>query len=305
MKIVSLLPSATELICKLGLQDQLVGVSHECDFPAAVSSLPKVTKTLIGRNISSAEIDAQVREQLKTESSLYSINVDEITRLQPDLIVTQALCSVCAVAESEVRAVVGQLKSAPRIINLEPTTLADVFKLLKSLGEACNCREVAETVVSELSDRVAHVAQRTERNIEKNDRPRTAFFEWIDPIFGPGHWNPEIINLAGGIDSLGRAGEPSRRLDWIDVLKAQPDVLFIACCGYPLKRALQDMTILESHDDWNTLPCVRNNQIYLSDGNAYFARPGPRLVDSLEILANALHPSIHPIPTDIPAAFRY
>lgn len=304
MRIVSLLPSATEIICALGLERNLVGVTHECDYPPSVRKLPKVTQTLIPHDASSAEIDALVRERLQTERALYTLDMPVLERLRPDLLVTQALCDVCAVAEAEVSAAACTLPGRPKVLNLEPMSLEDVFSTLSLVGEATGTMARAEEVVSALRSRVEAVEARTHR-IPQSERPRVAFVEWIDPIFNGGHWNPTLIALAGGIDVLGAVGQESRTTSWQTLVASQPEALFIACCGFSRERTIEDLPLLERQPGWSDLPCVRDGRIYVTDGNAYFSRPGPRLVDSLEILAHALHPTIHPLPSGLSPARQF
>ncbi len=296
MRIVSLLPSATEVICALGLGESLVGVTHECDHPACVRDLPKVTTTLIPHGATSGQIDALVREQLSTEKALYHLDMPMLEALAPDLIVTQALCDVCAVAAAEVTEAACLLPGNPPVVNLEPMTLRQVFDAVLTVGAAADRPDVAAQVVAALRARVDAVAERTAA-IPNADRPRVAFLEWIDPLFNGGHWNPELIALAGGIDVLGSPGEASRTVTWQQLVDAQPDVVFVSCCGYTRDRALKDIPILQAAPGWDDLPAVRAGRVYVTDGNAYFSRPGPRLVDSLEILAHALHPAIHLVST--------
>lgn len=292
MRIVSLLPSATEIICLLGLEQSLVGVTHECDYPSSVKSLPKVTRALIPAGSSSREIDALVRERLATDRALYTLDMSVLEELEPDLLVTQALCDVCAVAEAEVNAAACSLPGHPKVINLEPMSLEDIYNTIHQVGRVTCTEEGAKIEVEKLKQRVEKVRVRTE-NIPISDRPRTAFLEWIDPPFNGGHWNPGLVEIAGGVDVLGNAGLPSKTTSWEEIRSCQPDVLFIACCGFTVERTLLDIPILEAQPGWNDLPCVRTGRIYVADGNAYFSRPGPRLVDSLEIMAHALHPEQH------------
>ncbi len=301
MRIVSLLPSSTEIVCQLGLQDALVGVTHECDYPPFVAGLPKVTRTLIPHDASSREIDELVRERLKTQRALYTLDLPTLERLRPDLIVTQALCDVCAVAEAEVTAAACSLPGRPRVINLEPTSLGEVFDTLHSVARAAGVSDRAEAVVGELQRRIDTVAARSQRVTE---RPRVVVLEWLDPPFSCGHWTPELVRLAGGEEVIGLPGRPSRTLPWEEVVAAQPDVLFVACCGFSLERTLADLPGLCSRPGWADLPAVQTGRVYVTDGNAYFSRPGPRLVDSVEILAHALRPDVHPLPLDVPAARR-
>lgn len=301
MRIVSLLPSATELICQLGLESELVGVTHECDYPPSVRALPKVTRTLIPTAASSREIDELVRERLKTERALYTLDLPLLAVLQPNLIVTQALCDVCAVAAAEVRAAACSLPGQPRVVNLEPTCLDDVFECLRMVGDATGRQERAEEEISQLKTRVAAVAA---RSASISHRLRVVVLEWIDPPFSSGHWSPELVRLAGGEEVVGAAGERSRTLDWQQIVAAAPDAMLIACCGFDVERTLADLPILRGYPGWGDLPCVRLERVYVVDGSAYFSRPGPRLVDSLEILAHALHPDLHPLPVGVPAARR-
>jgi iron complex transport system substrate-binding protein len=299
MRIVSLLPSATEIVCSLGLQDQLVGVTHECDYPSGVVELPKVTKTIIPDGVSSREIDGLVQEKIQTGNSLYSLDTRLLQQLQADLIVTQTLCDVCAVAEADILSAVRSLKVAPRIVTLEPTRLKEVFDAIALVGEATKRVPAAEILIARLQQRVDVVASR-----QVGQRPRVLLLEWIDPPFCAGHWSPELVRLAGGEEVVGDQGRPSRSFNWSEVVAADPDVLVIACCGYTVERSLADLPILRRYPEWTGLRCVRDDRVFVVDGSAYFNRPGPRLVDSLEILAHALHPQIHPLPSGLSPAIR-
>ncbi len=302
LRIVSLLPSATEIICALGLEAQLVGVTHECDYPPSVRALPKVTHTLIPTDATSQEIDHLVRERLQSVQALYTLNLPVLEALQPDVIVTQALCDVCAVAEEEVKAAACHLPGNPQVINLEPQTLEEVFASLHQVAAATGRQAVAEEVVAGLQARVEAVAR---RSATVDRRPRVALLEWLHPPFSCGHWSPELVHLAGGEEVLGRTGVPSRTLTWEEVAAAHPEVVFVACCGFSVERTLEDLDLLASHPVWSSLPAVRQGRVYVTDGSHYFSRPGPRLVESLEILAHALHPALHPRPTVEPAiAYR-
>lgn len=285
MRIVSLLPSATEIICSLGLRENLVGVTHECDFPAGVESLPKVTRTLIPHDATSAEIDSLVRERLKTEKALYSLEMETLQRLQPELIVTQALCDVCAVAEQEVNEAACSLLGSPRVINLEPTCLEEVFDCIRAVGLAVGIEDRAAEVVAGLKARVRAVI---DRSGSLSHRPSMMLLEWIDPPFSAGHWSPELVEMAGGREVIAVAGQRSTTVDWDTIVEADPEMLVIACCGFTVERTRQDLPILESYPGWSSLACVRNDQVHIVDGSAFFSRPGPRLVDSLEILSDLI-----------------
>jgi iron complex transport system substrate-binding protein len=299
MRIVSLLPSATEIVCALGLESSLVGVTHECDFPPAVAALPRVTRTLIPHDAASAEIDALVRERLKTAQALYTLDLPALEALAPNLLVTQALCDVCAVADAEVRAAACALPGQPQVVNLEPTCLDDVFACLGMVAEAAGVGARGREVVAGLRERVAAVAARA---AEVQPSPTVGVLEWIDPPFSSGHWTPELIALAGGRPLLGTAGTRSRTLAWDDVRAADPEVLLIACCGFDVARTRRDLPILARQPGFDALTAVRTGRVYVTDGSAYFSRPGPRLVDSLEILAHALAPDVHPLPRGLRAA---
>jgi iron complex transport system substrate-binding protein len=291
MRIVSLLPSATEIVCDLGLGASLVGVSHECDHPPFVATLPKVTSSVIPKDAPSADIDTLVRGYLADHQALYALDLDLLERLRPDLIVTQALCDVCAVSAEDVEAAVCALPGGPAIVNLEPMCLADVFATIRAVGAAAGCGADAARRVEALELRIRAVARRRRLSA----RPRVLLLEWIDPPFNAGHWNSELIELAGGIDCLGNAGAPSRRLGWDEIAAAAPELLVVACCGYTVERTLRDLPLLEQRPEWRALPCAATGRVHVLDGNAYFSRPGPRLVDGLELLADTFDASFNGI----------
>lgn len=299
MRIVSLLPSATEIICGIGLKDSLVGVTHECDFPHGVAALPKVTRTAIAHDASSGEIDQMVRERLKTERALYSLDMPVLEKLRPDLIVTQALCDVCAVAESEVQSAACSLPGNPSVINLEPNCLADVLDCIGQVGEATESVDQATALIDQLQSRVRSVRQRSETI---QHRPRTILLEWIDPPFSAGHWSPELVEIAGGSEAIGKAGQRSVTTAWKDIVQANPEFMMIACCGFGIPRTMNDVPLLRAMPGWGELACVKAGRVYVVDGSAYFSRPGPRLVDSLEIMAHAMHPKTHSLPAGLSAA---
>jgi iron complex transport system substrate-binding protein len=298
LRIVSLLPSATEIVCGLGLGDELVAVTHECDFPPFVRELPKATRTLVPKDAPSGEIDRLVRERLARQRALYSLDMPVLERLRPDLIVTQALCDVCAVAEDEVQDAACRLPGRPRVVNLEPETLAQVFEAIRLVAREAGIAGRGDETVRALEARVERVAARSQA-VER--RPRVALLEWLDPPFSCGHWSPELVRLAGGHETLGREGERSRTLGWDEIAAAAPEVVFVACCGFDVERTLADVAALRDLPAWRELPAVRAGRVYVADGSQYFSRPGPRLVDSLEILAHALHPDRHALPPNLPA----
>lgn len=300
-RIVSLLPSATELVCALGLEHALVGISHECDHPPGVAGLPRVTHTRIAHDASSLEIDRQVREELAGSKALYGLDLARLRELAPTLLVTQSLCDVCAVGADEVDAALCRLPGSPRLFNLQPERLADIFDCIRGLGDAAGVPAAAAALQASLAARVEAVRRRS-AGIAPAGRPRVALVEWLAPWFDAGHWNPELVELAGGVPVCGRVGEPSTTLEWATLRALDPDVLFIACCGFGVDRALLDLPLVRALPGWDLLRAVRAGRVYVTDGNAYFNRPGPRIVDSLEILAHALHPAHHPLPTGLTAA---
>ncbi len=294
MRIVSLLPSATEIIAALGATDQLVGVSHGCDYPAEIAGLPVLTSCVVPKEASSLEIDTVVRSQLEESAALYAIDTDLLASLSPDVLATQALCDVCAVSGADVEAAVAELPGRPAIVNMEPFSLDDVVETIRNLGRALALEEKAEVVTSGLQNRIDAVAARTAAQVVR--RPKTIVLDWIDPPFVSGHWMHDLIALAGGEDIMGTADTPSYSSDWDSLKAMRPDVMVIACCGFSVERTQQELRqsgvsrILQSFEAAGT-------RVFVLDGNALFSRPGPRLVDSLELLAHHLHPQIHPSPS--------
>jgi iron complex transport system substrate-binding protein len=284
-RIASLLPGATEIALALGLRQSLVAVSHSCDFPGRVSRLPRVTRTRIPKDATSGEIDRIVRAALERGESLYQVDAECLDRLEPDLILTQGLCQVCAVGPGEVARVLPALSSQPEVLSLEPRTLDETFAAILQVGDATDRAGRAKRVVGALKRRVDAVRARGQQG---GRRPRVAFLEWIDPPICGGHWNPELVELAGGKDGLGRPGEPSRTLAWDELLDWQPEVLVVACCGYTAERTRADLALLCSRPEVAELPCIRSGRVYVADGVSLFSRPGPSLVTSLEVLAEML-----------------
>jgi iron complex transport system substrate-binding protein len=288
MRVVSLLPAATEIVAALGCADALVGVSHECDFPPEVARLPRVTHCAIhGNALPSAETDRWVRDTLAQTGTLYTLDEPVLRALAPDVIVTQRLCDVCAVGYETVTAFAATLPGPPRVVNLEPLRLADVLGDVRRIGDALGVTDRAEALVAALAARIEAVRAR----VDGAPRRRCVLLEWIDPPFRGGHWMPELVELAGGVDPLGRAGEDAAVVTWDAIREAAPEVLVLTCCGYPIERTLADVPLLAARPGWRELPAVRAGEVWAIDGAAYFSRPGPRLVDSLEILAAVLHPA--------------
>jgi iron complex transport system substrate-binding protein len=292
VRIVSLLPAATEIGAALGLMDQVVGVSHECDFPKEANARPRVTHCPVhNAGLASGEVDQWVRGALRNNGTIYSMDEALLRELHPNVILTQKLCDVCAVGYGTVARLAETLPGPPKVVNLEPTSLSDIFDDIRRVGEVCEVPERAEKLIADLSARV-EIVQRRVNGI--SDRRRCFLMEWVDPPFCSGHWGPELVEIAGGQDLLGRKHRPSAEVHWHEVLEARPEVMVLALCGYDINRARRDYELLRSYPDFDSLPAARGGEIYLVDASAYFARPGPRIVDSLEILAGILHPEEFP-----------
>jgi len=291
-RIVSLLPAATEIADALGLMEQVVGVSHECDFPAEANKRPRVTHCPVhGRGLTSAEIDQWVKRSLRENGTIYTIDEPLMRKLRPDIVLTQKLCDVCAVGYGTVARLAGTLPGPPAVVNLEPTSLADIFDDIRHVADACGVKDRAEKLIGQLSRRVENVRQRA---AQISHRPRCFLMEWIDPPFCSGHWGPELVEIAGGFDSLGRKHQPSVQIEWQQVLEARPEVIVLALCGYDIARAERDYELLRRLPGFDSLPAAQNGRIHLVNASAYFARPGPRIVDSVELLAGILHPDEFP-----------
>ncbi len=298
MRIVTLLPSATDWVVALGLTERLVGVSHECDgLPATAASqgIVAVTRSRLPGEATSRAIDAAVREWTSKSVALYELDSDRLAELRPDVIVTQRLCGVCAVADHQVHAVVEDLHPRPRVVTLGASCLEGVFADLERLAEVTESESAGRSLSEALNDRIERV-RRDNRSLVA--RPRVAVLEWLDPLFSSGHWGPELVELAGGIEGLGIAGERSRVVAWDELIAWQPEILVLACCGFGFDRTLAELPALAARPGWQSLPCVRDDRVFVADGAGYFNRPGPRLIPTLEALATALHPDRHPeVPT--------
>ena len=287
VRTVSMLPAATEIVGALGLMEQLLGVSHECDYPDEANRKPRVTFCEIyGKGLPSSEIDRWVSERLRGGESLYELDEPLLRELAPDLILSQRLCDVCAPDYGSVAAMAAALPSRPRVLNLEPKSLGDILDNIRDVAAAMGHPDRAEEVCRNLKARVADVVER----VAGLPQPSVFVMEWADPIFNAGHWTPELVHLAGGQPILAAEGEDSVRIPWNDLRAANPEVLVIACCGHGVERTRRDVPLLEKLLGWNELRAVRDARVYLVDGSAYFSRPGPRVVDTLEILATLIHP---------------
>jgi iron complex transport system substrate-binding protein len=281
LRIVSLVPHATELLFALGLGDDVVGVTHECDYPEAAHDLPPVTRDVLAAGLSPGEIDAAVRERTAAGDSIYELDEELVRELEPDLIVTQALCHVCAVSVDEVQALAQSLPGPPRVIALDPTTYGETVGDVRTIAQATDAKDAALDLIA----RTARRADVVRLAVRGAPRPRVAALEWLDPVFVAGHWTPQLIEMAGGEDVLGFAGEPSREATWEEVAAAQPEVVVVMPCGYDAARAL-----VEAEEFAAPLRGLGADQVVAVNASAYFSRPGPRLIDGLEVLAHILHP---------------
>ena len=285
MKICSLLPSATEILFALGLGDQVAGVSHECDFPLEAKSKPALIKSRITQTDSPADIDRQVREFLARGESLYSVDLELLRAIEPDLIVTQDLCHVCAATPDDLAAALTHLRRPPRVLTLNSHSLADVCADILAVGEATDKAAQAKIVVGEFERGIENV----ERTVADLDRPRVLCLEWLDPPCVAGHWVPEMVERAGGVDIVGHAGKPSFRVNWETALAAQPEVIVIMPCGYSLATAKKEFLSLSLPPGWNDLPAARDARVFVVEASGYFSTPGPRLPAGMAVLAYALH----------------
>ncbi len=293
MRICSLLPGATEIAFALGLGDDVVGVTHECDYPAEARQKPVVVRSLIdSHRMTSLEIDRWVSERLGSNQGLYMIDEERLREAAPDVILTQGLCDVCAIDYNEVVTASETLANKPKIVSLTPNCLTDVLSDLTRVGEATGQRQKAEQVIRDLEQRISAVREGVAR---PSPRPRVACLEWFDPIYAAGHWVPEMVELAGGHDVLGRNGEPSAKIDWNKVVELAPDVIVLMPCGFDVPRTLGEATVLERLAGWHNLPGVKAGRVFAVNGHAFFSRPGPRLVDGLELLGHIIHPEIFPM----------
>jgi iron complex transport system substrate-binding protein len=285
MRIISLVPSATEMLFALGLGPDLIAVTHECDYPPAARELERVTRDVLPPGLTSAQIDAAVKERTLAGESIYELDGEALHELRPDLIVTQALCSVCAVSYDDVRAIAEEIETRPRVIALDPRTLGEVLGDARTLAEATDRRDAALELIRASSDRIDRVRLQTRRA----RRPRVAALEWLDPPFAAGHWTPQLIDFAGGEDVLGFPGEHSEEVTWEAVAAAQPDVVIVMPCGYDAEIAHREAAM---HRD--ELAIVGAGEVVAVDAASYFSRPGPRIIDGLELVAHILHPELVP-----------
>jgi iron complex transport system substrate-binding protein len=289
-RIVSFLPSATEMACALGLADRLVGVTHECDYPEEVKNKPVVVRSALPlEGMSLSEIDIAVSERIRSGESLYLVDEKLIKKLAPELILTQNLCQVCAPSGNEIAQVLKALKPEPEILWMTPKSLAEIEDNLRALGQATGRLSKAEDLIASGRARLDKIASLT-HNLSY--RPRVFCMEWIDPVYCSGHWVPEMVELAGGVDALSRKGTDSVRIAWDNVLKWAPEVMIVSPCGFNLNKVLEHTPQLFHLPGWQNLPAVCQCRVYAVDANSYFARPGPRVIDGTELLAHLIHPEL-------------
>jgi iron complex transport system substrate-binding protein len=290
LRIISLIASATEIVCALGFENQLVGRSHECDFPPGVKRLPQCTSPKFNVEGSSLQIDERVKSLVEDALSVYRVDPHILEELRPSHIITQSQCEVCAVSLKDVEQAVCQLTtSRPKIVSLEPNSLGDVWNDIQRVGDALHASDRAQSLVDKLESRMDEVIQRTHW-LATN--PSVACIEWIDPLMAAGNWMPELVAMAGGVNLFGESGKHSPWMTWEELVRKDPDILFVSPCGFDVARTLEEMNLLAAKPEWKSLKAVVSNRVFVADGNQYFHRPGPRLAESLEILAEIIHPNV-------------
>jgi iron complex transport system substrate-binding protein len=288
MRIVSLLPSATEIVCALGLTDSLVGISHDCDYPREISGTAVLSEAIVTTDLPSGVIDATIRGHIHKGKSVYHLDERQLTSLLPDLILTQELCAVCAPSYTLVKQAARLLEAQTRLVSLEPESLAGILDNILLVGDLTGRAAEAAALVDQLRARI----ERVREAVTGRSRPRVACIEWLDPLFVAGHWVPEMIALAGGMDVLGRGGEPSFVVPWQTIIDSEPDVIVLMPCGFTVPRTRQEVYLLTERKGWSDVRAVHTGQVYLTEASAYFNRPGPRIVTGVEILARILHPQV-------------
>jgi iron complex transport system substrate-binding protein len=302
-RIISLIASATEIVCALGFEDQLVGRSHECDYPPSVKRLPQLTSPKFNVEGTSSQIDSRVKSVLQDALSVYHVDSAMLEELKPTHIITQSQCEVCAVSLKDVERAVCELTSSkPVIVSLEPNALDDVWADILRVGEALGAPDRAQELVDELRGRMDDIVQRTHW-VPTN--PTLAYIEWIDPLMAGGNWMPELVEMAGGVNLFGESGKHSPWMTWDELVAKDPDIIFVSPCGFGIERTLEEMSLLSSKPEWQNLKAVSARRVFVADGNQYFNRPGPRLVESLEILAEVIHPNLFHFGHEGPGWMRY
>ena len=289
-RIVSLIASATEIVCALGFEDQLVARSHECDYPLSVKQLPQCTEPKFNVEGTSYEIDQRVKAIVQEALSVYRVDSAALEALRPTHIITQSQCEVCAVSLRDVeQAVCEMVSSNPVIVSLEPNALSDVWADIQRVGDALGASDRAERLIASLQNRIDEITRRAR---QLSSRPSVACIEWIDPLMAAGNWMPELVAMASGANLFGEAGRHSPWMTWEELIAKNPDVIFVSPCGFDIPRTMQEMNLLSDKPEWEKLNAVQTGRVFVADGNQYFNRPGPRLVESLEILAEMIHPDV-------------
>jgi iron complex transport system substrate-binding protein len=289
MRIVSLLPSATETLFALGLDEEIVGVSHECDFPAQARTRRSVVRSRLPKDATPSEIDRLVREYVERGESIYAVDRDALEELTPDLILTQDLCHVCAATPDELAAALADISAEPEVLSLDPRDLGDVWRDILWIGERTGRREHAQKFVERIGMRLAQIE--ADAGI-REPRPRVVVLEWLQPFYVGGHWVPEMIHHAGGLDALGKPKKPSHRVTLEEIVSAAPEFLFIAPCGYNAEQARNEYLSLTFPEEWRNIPAVREGRVFALDANSYVSRPAGRLVTGIEAMAKAMHPAM-------------
>jgi iron complex transport system substrate-binding protein len=289
LRIYSFIPSATEMLYALGLGDQLCGVTHECDYPSEARRKPVAIRTLMDTSsMSQRDIDDMVVESMSHGHGLYTIDKELLRGNPPDVVITQELCDVCSVSLRDVLSTISDLSKSCTVVSLKPRGLGGVLEDVLTVGKACGAEPAAEELVRSLEARIGSVRERA----KGLDRPRVFCAEWFDPLFASGHWVPEMVSIAGGEDSLGLAGQDSRKIPWDLVVAYDPEVLVLMPCGFDVGRTADDVPLLAKNEGWRSISAVKAGAVFATNGSAYFSRPGPRLVDGLELLSRMIHPEV-------------
>jgi iron complex transport system substrate-binding protein len=289
LRIYSFLPSATEMLYALGLGDQVCGVTHECDFPPEAKAKPVAIRPLKDASrMTQREIDDMVVESMSHGHGLYTIDKAMLRENPPEVVITQELCDVCSVSLRDVLSTISDLSTSCQVVSLKPRGLGGVLEDILTVGKACGAEPAAEELVRSLRARVRSVRERA----EGLDRPRVFCVEWFDPLFASGHWVPEMVEIAGGVDSLGLAGRDSRKIPWERVVAYDPEVMVLMPCGFGVDRAAEDVPLLARNDGWRSIAAVKSGEVFATNGSAYYSRPGPRLVEGLELLSRIIHPDV-------------
>lgn len=290
MRICSLLPSTTEILCELGLMESIVGITHECDYPPGISEKPRIVMSNMDhRSLKSSQIDDIVSRNRKEGKSTYIVDREKLKEAKPDVIITQGLCDVCAVSGDMIEDAVSTLGYKPEIISLEPSDIGQILDTIKTLGEVTGQEQNSIAIVDELERRIDRVRESLSN---ERDRPRVFCLEWLEPPYVAGHWVPQMVEYAGGINGLSDTGEPSKKVSWDEIADFAPNKMIVMPCGFNINDTLDELDTVLSNNTWHMMPASRKGEVYIVDANSYFSRPGPRIVDGIEILAGIIHPEI-------------